>query len=137
MEEKRRLAERDRADEAARQKAAIADKKEAEQKRIAAAERAKKKKIEREMGGAIPEDPANTDTADKKEPSSTELSQPLKPDVPVKKVSYPTATSVVGKEGMVLSPYNNRVIDVRGLPSGSLVRDPTYDASEKKYFRVP
>ena len=47
------------------------------------------------------------------------------------------ARPVPGKEGFVFSPYNNKVIDVRDIPSGTLVQDPTYPASEKKYFRVP
>ena len=54
-----------------------------------------------------------------------------------KKQDYPFATSVPGKEGFVFSPYNNKVVDVRDIPKGTLVQDPTYAASEKKYFRVP
>ena len=50
---------------------------------------------------------------------------------------YPFANKVPGKEGFVFSPYNNKVVDVRDIPSGTLVQDPTYPASEKKYFRVP
>ena len=51
--------------------------------------------------------------------------------------SWEYARAVPGKEGFVFSPYNNKVIDVRDIPSGTLVQDPTYAASEKKYFRVP
>lgn len=47
------------------------------------------------------------------------------------------ANPVPGKEGFVFSPYNNKVVDVRDIPSGTLVQDPTYPAEEKKYFRVP
>jgi len=54
-----------------------------------------------------------------------------------KPTSVPTAQPVPGKEGFVFSPYNNKVIDVRDMPSGQLVADPTYPASEKKHFRVP
>lgn len=50
---------------------------------------------------------------------------------------YPFASKVPGKQGFVFSPYNKQVIDVREIPSGTLVQDPTYPASEKKYFRVP
>ncbi|MCP5543165.1 MAG: cell envelope integrity protein TolA [Akkermansiaceae bacterium] len=50
---------------------------------------------------------------------------------------YPFANKVPGKEGFVFSPYNNKVVDVRDIPSGTLVMDPTYPPSEKKYFRVP
>lgn len=53
------------------------------------------------------------------------------------KRDYPFAATVPGKEGFVFSPYNNKVIDVRDMPTGTLVQDPTYPAAEKKYFRVP
>ncbi len=54
-----------------------------------------------------------------------------------KRGDYAFANKVPGKEGFVFSPYNNKVVDVRDIPSGTLVQDPTYAASEKKYFRVP
>jgi hypothetical protein len=44
---------------------------------------------------------------------------------------------VPGKEGFVFSPYNNKVVDVRDIPSGTLVQDPTYTGAGKGYFRVP
>jgi len=56
---------------------------------------------------------------------------------PVGPTDYPFASKVPGKEGFVFSPYNKQVVDVRDIPSGTLVQDPTYPASEKKYFRVP
>lgn len=49
----------------------------------------------------------------------------------------PMANAVTGKSGFVFSPYNNKIVDVRGVPSGTLVMDPSYPASEKKVFRVP
>lgn len=60
---------------------------------------------------------------------------PIKP--PVDKPTYEVAKKAPGKDGFVLSPYNNKLIDVRGIASGTLVQDPTYPKSEKKYFRVP
>jgi hypothetical protein len=60
-----------------------------------------------------------------------------KPDDNTKKGDYAFATPVPGKEGFVFSPYNNKLVDVRDIPSGTLVQDPTYPAAEKKYFRVP
>ena len=42
-----------------------------------------------------------------------------------------------GRDGFVFSPYNNKLIDVKGFPSGAKVRDPHYAASENKFFRVP
>ncbi len=53
------------------------------------------------------------------------------------KQSAPTAQPVPGKEGYVFSPFNQKIVDVREIPSGTLVADPTYPASEKKHFRVP
>lgn len=60
-----------------------------------------------------------------------------KPPVEPKKSDYAFANPVPGKDGFVFSPYNNKMVDVRDIPSGTLVQDPTYPASEKKYFRVP
>lgn len=50
---------------------------------------------------------------------------------------YPTASQVPGKAGFVFSPFNNKVIDVGGVPSGTLVMDPTFPSAEQKMFRVP
>lgn len=36
-----------------------------------------------------------------------------------------------------MSPFNDKIIDVRDLPPGTLVADSTYPSEEKKYFRVP
>jgi len=53
------------------------------------------------------------------------------------KGDYPTATPVPDKPGFAYSPYNNKVVDLRDIPSGTLVADPHFPASEKKYFRAP
>ena len=68
---------------------------------------------------------------------TTAPSELPKPPVEEKRTDYAFANKVPGKEGFVFSPYNNKVVDVRDIPSGTLVQDPTYPASEKKYFRVP
>ena len=61
-----------------------------------------------------------------------------KPKPPVEpKRDYAVANKVPGKDGFVFSPYNNKVVDVRDIPTGTLVQDPTYPPAEKKYFRVP
>jgi len=73
-----------------------------------------------------PETPRDTTT-------SNTAPKPAEP----KRTDYSFANPVPGKEGFVFSPYNNKVVDVRDIPSGTLVQDPTYPASEKKYFRVP
>ena len=71
----------------------------------------------------------------KEKPENTTLTPPEKPAE--KRGDYAFANPVPGKEGFVFSPYNNKLVDVRDIPSGTLVQDPTYPASEKKYFRVP
>jgi hypothetical protein len=63
--------------------------------------------------------------------------QATPPPAEPKRTDYAFANKVPGKDGFVFSPYNNKVVDVRDIPSGTLVQDPTYPASEKKYFRVP
>lgn len=55
----------------------------------------------------------------------------------VEKRNIPVAGVIPGRPGFVVSPYNNEIIDVTGLPPGSLVADPTFPAAEKKHFRVP
>lgn len=91
-------------------------KKAAEELKKAEAEKAKNK-------------PTNIGESEKTEPE-------IKPEPP-KRAEYEVAKKAPGKEGFVLSPYNKKLIDVRGFKSGDLVRDPTYDPAEKKYFRVP
>lgn len=72
----------------------------------------------------------------KEKPEGTTTTPPEKP--PTKPGGdYAFANPVPGKEGFVFSPYNNKLVDVRDIPSGTLVQDPTYPAAEKKYFRVP
>ena len=72
-----------------------------------------------------------------------EVSPPDKPTpVEPKRFDWPTAKKVPGKEGVVLSPYNNMQVSIRNedgtlIPSRTLVSDPTYPASEKKRFFVP
>ena len=81
-------------------------------------------KKEKELISGQPPEPGTSNTTGKKEETK-------------KTADYPFGSKVPGKDGFVLSPYNNKLVDVRGFPSGQLVQDPTYPASEKKYFRVP
>ena len=60
-----------------------------------------------------------------------------KPPTEEKRTDYAVANKVPGKEGYVFSPYNNKLVDVRDIPSGTLVQDPTYTGEGKGYFRVP
>jgi len=75
-------------------------------------------------------------------PPSTANDTETKPELPKpqgeeKRTDYAFANKVPGKEGFVFSPYNNKIVDVRDIPSGTLVQDPTYTGAGKGYFRVP
>jgi hypothetical protein len=48
-----------------------------------------------------------------------------------------TAVQVEGSPGFVTSPFNGKIVDVRDIPPGTLVADPTFPSEEKKYFRTP
>lgn len=91
-------------------------------------EEAEKKKKEEELAkGLNPDKPEGTPPGD----------NTPKPDSKPPKKDWPFANPVPGKEGFVFSPYNNKMVDVRDIPSGTLVQDPTYPAAEQKRFRVP
>ncbi len=63
---------------------------------------------------------------------------PPAPSPPVTQIrKLPTARAVPGKPGYVFSPFNNKIIDVKGIARGALVADPTYPANERMHFRVP
>lgn len=68
---------------------------------------------------------------------SGDLPKPPSPSGTTAKPEYKFASKVPGQEGFVLSPYNGKKIDVRDIPSGTLVQDPTYTGDGKGYFRVP
>ena len=46
------------------------------------------------------------------------------------------AAPVPGKEGFVYNPYTHNQVDVRGIPSGTRVRDP-HDTNPAHIFKVP
>ncbi len=52
-------------------------------------------------------------------------------------VSHPVAEAVKDKPGYVVSPFNGKIIDVRDIPPGTLVQDPSAPQGWKSYFRVP
>ena len=52
------------------------------------------------------------------------------------KPKYPTAASVPGKPGFVFNPYTHNIVNVKGIASGKLVRDPE-DNDDTHKFRVP
>lgn len=58
------------------------------------------------------------------------------PDIEPPKSDYRWAIPIPGKEGFVFNPFTNNPVDVRGIPSGTLVRDPQ-DPNKAHKFRVP
>jgi hypothetical protein len=90
---------------------------------------AKKEAEEKKESGGDPDEMVE------KKPPGEGGSGEAKP--PERTAEIQVARPVPGKPGFVFSPFNNKVIDVKGIPSGRLVADPTYPASEKKHFRVP
>lgn len=100
----------------------------------------KEKKEGENMQGAEG-DQAGDETAStgmpEEKPEITERADDPEPPKPEPKAGVQVARAVPGKPGFVFSPFNNKIIDVKGIPSGTLVADPTYPAAEKKYFRVP
>ncbi len=50
----------------------------------------------------------------------------------------PTAEHVPGdNQWLVISPFTGKLVDVIGIPPGSLVMDPDFSPEDKKYFRIP
>ena len=63
--------------------------------------------------------------------------QPAPPtNVSTVKKNYPTAAPVPGKDGFVFNPYTHNIVDVKGIASGKLCRDPE-DTDSTHKFRVP
>jgi hypothetical protein len=69
--------------------------------------------------------------------SDESVSPPPPVPNPIPPGEIPIAAAIPEAPGMVYSPFNQKVVDVRGVPSGTLVQDPSFPAQEKKYFRVP
>jgi len=99
-------------------------------------ETAKKKDKEKE-DLAQDKTPEKSDTSTEKNPT-----EKTKSSTESKGQTYPVAIRAPGKENCVLSPYNNKLVSTlddnnKPIPTGTLVQDPSYPASEKKFFRVP
>jgi hypothetical protein len=89
---------------------------------------------------AVPEEsPVEVRNEEKPELPPNERTRPSQPPVErdYPKPEIPVAQAVEGKPGFVLSPFNGKIIDVRDIPPGTLVADPTAPSEEKKHFRVP
>jgi hypothetical protein len=85
---------------------------------------------------------ANEEARKRREALEAEKNERIKPiesgtREPVKPPSkYRTAMPIPGKPGFVYNPWTNRSVDVRGIPSGTLIRDPN-DGDPTHKFRVP
>lgn len=84
-----------------------------------------------------PADPSGAASNATENPPGATGTTPAPPSSPPPGDGIPVAKSVEGQPGFVFSPYNDKVIDVRNMPPGTLVADPTFPASEKKHFRLP
>ena len=107
-----------------------------EEEKIRKEREAKKKEEESKTPDKDKKSEGEQEGTAKKDPATGEGEETPKPPVE-KKSEIQVARPVPGKPCFVFSPFNNKVIDVKGIPSGRLVADPTYPASEKKHFRVP
>lgn len=74
--------------------------------------------------------------ADKRLAESGQYNQLPSGGAATTKTNYPTAAAVPGKPGFVFNPYTQNIVDVKGIPSGKLCRDPE-DPNPSHKFRVP
>ena len=82
---------------------------------------------------------ANEEARKRREALAKERVDPVKPKTrePIKPQSkYRSAMAIPGKPGFVFNPWTNKSVDVRGIPSGTLIRDPN-DGNPDHKFRVP
>ena len=110
---------------------------EREEKARIAAERkeaaAYKKKTTQSLPSYTPSDSGSTSSTSTSTPKITELKpKPATPSVPSVKFAAP----VNGKPGFVYNPWTHNQVDVRGIPSGTKVRDP-HDSNPAHVFKVP
>ena len=80
------------------------------------------------------ESTSNTTSEPKVTPKPPVVNPPTQQ--PTAKKKYGTAAKIPGQEGYVYNPWTNKAVDVRGIPSGHLVRDPN-DPNPDHKFRVP
>lgn len=128
--------------------AQLAKEEELRKKRIkankeAAARRAKLRNKKKSSSSSSNKNKSSSSTTSKTSSSGSSssepksgTSQPVKRE-PVKPSSkYPTAKKIPGKDGLVFNPWTNKTVDVRGIASGTLIRDPN-DGNPAHKFRVP
>jgi hypothetical protein len=94
----------------------------------------------RQSNAGTPTNPNFGPTTQNPNLTPSNVNGPSTPNTPSTTVSgkknYPTAAPVPGKEGFVFNPYTHNIVDVKGIASGKLCRDPE-DADATHKFRVP
>lgn len=106
--------------------------------RKAAAERKRVRDRKRREAARRKKAQSNSSTSSSSSSSKPTVSKPTvsKPKPRPTTSKYRTAVSIPGKSGYVFNPWTNKAVDVRGLPSGQLIRDPN-DSNPSHKFRVP
>ena len=106
----------------------LAERKAEEKRRIEARERS----IEEAAQDLVAQD-----TPSVTNPATTSDQTPLGETNTNRKKTYQTARKIPGKSGYVFNPWTMEPVDVRGIPSGSLVQDPNDPHKSIHRFRVP
>lgn len=114
--------------ELAERKAELAERKAEEKLRIEARERSIEEAGQDLVVGDIPPGTNPTTTSDQTPSVETNTNR---------KKTYQTARKIPGKSGYVFNPWTMEPVDVRGIPSGSLVQDPNDPNKSIHRFRVP
>lgn len=66
--------------------------------------------------------------------TTTSLSAPSPTTSKPSVKKYPTATPIPGRKGFVFNPYTNNIVDVMGIDSGKLCRDPEDPDTSHKFY---
>ena len=106
----------------------LAERKAEEKRRIEASERS----IEEAAQNLVAQD-----TPSVTNPTATSDQNPSVETNTNRKKNYQTARKIPGKAGYVFNPWTMEPVDVRGIPSGSLVQDPNDPNKSIHRFRVP
>ena len=106
----------------------LAERKAEEKLRIEARERSIEEAGQDLVVGDIPPGTNPTTTSDQTPSAETNTNR---------KKTYQTARKIPGKSGYVFNPWTMEPVDVRGIPSGSLVQDPNDPNKSIHRFRVP
>ncbi|HEY1122837.1 MAG TPA: hypothetical protein VGE67_14600 [Haloferula sp.] len=53
------------------------------------------------------------------------------------RLNGPVAQPVPGKEGFFFSPYDNKLIDAKGIEPGEVIKDPGLPEGQARFFKLP